>query len=258
MYRPMYISSRRIFARSRPQCRRAVDNLRPEGELLVTTELSSNFKRLNTRRPSSARDEFRKRRDNLKTGGQQGTFQAENKTSFIEHKNERPKIYKPRLCTDCHDDGNKVLEIPKDRKGKFEVTACETKTMPTVETNLVTPIKASSQYQQKFDKPLVENSQNAHEQHHNANSEVDQEIYQIRNDLWPPWSSRTPVELGEYVRSVFLDLCDGRTATELQVRPHFRTNLCFIYIILVYVSSSVGSFGVTAISQPKPQDATSR
>ena len=190
--------------------------------MLVTTELSSNFKRLTTRRPSSARDEFRKRRDNLKTGGQQGTFQAENKTSFVEHKNERPKIYKPRLCTDCHDDGNKVVEIPKDRKGKFEDSPFETKTMPKVQTNLVyTPLKASSQSQPKLDQPFVENSQNTQEQHHNANvgdSEVDQEIYQIRNDLWPPWSSRTPVELGEWVRSVFLDLCDGRTATELQVR----------------------------------------
>ena len=94
--------------------------------------------------------------------------------------------------------------------------------MPKVQTNfLVTPLKASSQSQPKLDQSFVENSQNTQEQHHNANvgdSEVDQEIYQIRNDLWPPWSSRTPVELGEWVRSVFLDLCDGRTATELQVR----------------------------------------
>ena len=221
----MYISSRRIFARSRPQCRRAVDNLRPEGEILVTTELSSNFKRLNTRRPSSARDEFRKRRDNLKTGGQQGTFQAENKTSFIEHKNERPKIYKPRLCTDCHDDGNKVVEIPKDRKGNFIESASDPKMMPKVQTKLVTHLQTSSQSQPKTDQPFVEHSQNtqSQEKHHNinaGNSEIDQEIYHIRYDLWPPWSSRTPVELGEYVRSVFLDLCDGRTATELQVRAH--------------------------------------
>ena len=49
--------------------------------------------------------------------------------------------------------------------------------------------------------------------------EIDLDCYQKNNenDLWPVWSSRPPVELGDYVRSVFLDLCDGRTLTELQV-----------------------------------------
>ena len=191
--------------------------------MLVTTELSSNFRRLNTRRPSSARDEFRKRRDNLKTGGQQGTFQAENKTSFIEHKNERPKIYKPRLCTDCHDDGNKVVEIPKESNAKFKTLDTNTFLQnPKVQTDLVNPTKDSSHSLPKIAQPVVETSKITKEQQHNDWMSQDyQDIYQLRDDLWPPWSSRPPVELGEHVRNVFLDLCDGRTATELQVKPIF-------------------------------------
>lgn len=198
--------------------------------MLVTTELSSNFRRLNTRRPSSARDEFRKRRDNLKTGGQQGTFQAENKTSFIEHKNERPKIYKPKLCTDCHDDGNKVVDIPKENNAKFKTLDTNTFLQnPKVQTDLVNPTKECSQPLQKTVEPEGESTKNTQEQQHNDwDSESDQEIYQLRDDLWPPWSSRPPVELGEHVRSVFLDLCDGRTATELQVWAIF-TDLILPY-----------------------------
>ena len=41
----------------------------PEGNLLVSTELSSNFLPVVARRPSSAREEFRRRRDNLRTEG---------------------------------------------------------------------------------------------------------------------------------------------------------------------------------------------
>ena len=37
---------------------------------------------------------------------------------------------------------------------------------------------------------------------------------------WPCWSSQ-PVTLGDHVRSVYLDLCSGRTAGELQqTYPH--------------------------------------
>ena len=192
----------------------------------VTTELSSNFRRLNTRRPSSARDEFRKRRDNLKTGGQQGTFQAENKTSFIEHKNERPKIYKPRLCTDCHDDGNKVVEIPMESNAKYKTLDTNTFLQnPEVQTDLVNTTKEGSKSLVKIAQPqsVVESSKNTQQNNNDWESETDQEIYQLRDDLWPPWSSRPPVELGEHVRSVFLDLCDGRTATELQVWRFSRT-----------------------------------
>ena len=38
---------------------------------------------------------------------------------------------------------------------------------------------------------------------------------------WPGWSVSPPVCVGDYVRSVFLDLCDGKTAAELQqLFPH--------------------------------------
>ena len=60
----------RALSPSRPQCRRAVDNLMPEGNLLVSTELSSNFLPVVARRPSSARREFSRRRDTLRTEGQ--------------------------------------------------------------------------------------------------------------------------------------------------------------------------------------------
>ena len=58
------------FDRSRPQSRRARDNLRPEGEMIVSTELSSNFVARSPSRPASARDSFRRRHDNLRTEGQ--------------------------------------------------------------------------------------------------------------------------------------------------------------------------------------------
>ena len=58
------------FDRSRPQSRRARDNLRPEGEMMVSTELSSNFVARSPSRPASARDSFRRRHDNLRTEGQ--------------------------------------------------------------------------------------------------------------------------------------------------------------------------------------------
>ena len=231
-----------------------MDNLRPDGEMLVTTELSSNFRRLATQRPRSARDEFRKRRDNLKTGGQQQqeAFQAENKTSFIEHKNERPKIYKPRLCTHCHDDGKKIVESPMKNKSKTETETSDTKASfaikPKVRADCVTPSKAISQSQQFY-----ENSKNTQESQHSGSVIVrepdsDQHIYQHRHDLWPPWSSRPPVELGEHVRSVFLDLCDGRTMTELQVWTHSHILLPLIPIYLSgNVSSSMGCFRITSI-----------
>ena len=39
--------------------------------------------------------------------------QAENKVAYMAHTNERPKIFKPKLCHDCHDDKDK----PKSADG---------------------------------------------------------------------------------------------------------------------------------------------
>ena len=226
--------------------------------MLVTTELSSNFRRLATQRPRSARDEFRKRRDNLKTGGQQqGTFQAENKTSFIEHKSERPKIYKPRLCTDCHDDGEKVV-VSTNNKSK--IGSSDTKATFTAKskanTEFVTPSKEILQFQPKPDQQFKGNTKIAQESQHSVimrerEPDSDQQNYQYRHDLWPPWSSRPPVELGEHVRSVFLDLCDGKTMTELQVGLHFHIYLIpYPFYLSGNVSSSMGRFRISSIPQP--------
>ena len=39
--------------------------------------------------------------------------------------------------------------------------------------------------------------------------------------IWPQWNSNPPATLGDHVRSVFMDLCDGRTAGQLQQQfPH--------------------------------------
>ena len=38
---------------------------------------------------------------------------------------------------------------------------------------------------------------------------------------WPRWSSNAPSTLGDYVRHIFLDLCDGRSLVQLQQQfPH--------------------------------------
>ena len=62
----------RHHERSRPRQSRLTDNLHPEGSLSVSTELSSNFPPRESSRPRSAKQEYSKRRDNLKVEGQVG------------------------------------------------------------------------------------------------------------------------------------------------------------------------------------------
>ena len=111
---------------------------------------------------------------------------------------------------------------------KSKIESSDTKTALTAKskanTDFITPSKKNLQSQPMPDQQFKEKIKNA--QHsvlmREREPDSDQQNYQYRHDLWPPWSSRPPVELGEHVRSVFLDLCDGKTMTELQVGLHFH------------------------------------
>ena len=208
------------FERSRPRCRRAVDNLRPEGELLVSTELSSNFTARSPSRPVSAREEFRRRRDNLKTEGE-SMYRPEKREVFTDHKNERPKIFKPKLCNDCHDPKPPVVknDLPRPTPDRFNNPAI-----------MVTDIKPSLKPEVNVN---IIKEQNGVENGSNTRGEVKDNPAVAQNPVdtadeeddrlvsWPRWSSRAPGNLGEFVRSVFLDLCDNRRVSELQLMyPH--------------------------------------
>ena len=64
----------RKFQPKRPDCRRAKDNLKPVGELQTETELKTSYPQLEVRRPSSAREEFKRNRDSLRTEGKVRTY----------------------------------------------------------------------------------------------------------------------------------------------------------------------------------------
>ena len=149
-------------------------------------------------------------------------YQAENKAAFMAHTNERPKIFKPKLCHDCHD------EQPKSGKGVIDSSV----TSKFTETHGRQTSKEAANYEKEkyvlsdkqtsksqFSQPKILAQTHSHSQELNSVHHSNEDMDAMRS--WPGWTSRPPDNLGGYVRSVFLDLCDGRPASELQVMfPH--------------------------------------
>ena len=126
------------------------------------------------------------------------SYQVEGKSSYRAHNTSRPKIYKPRPCGDCSQPREGTGLVTRTRRTP-EIQQPTPETRLREERVLQVPAKSAVVREAKdkpeaFDPPL----------------ETD----------WPCWSSQ-PGTLGEYVRSVFLDLCSGLTVCQLEVMyPH--------------------------------------
>ena len=137
-------------------------------------------------------------------------YQAENKVAFMAHTNERPKIFKPKLCHDCHDDKPTKSDIVSEPsvisldKGRINnVTEKGNLKERQSMKNQFVPSQIPAPTQSQDEVTIV------------PSSDEDQDDKRMK--IWPSWSSRPPETLGDFVRSVFLDLCDKRSVSELQV-----------------------------------------
>ena len=96
----------------------------PEGYFTVSTELSSNFTPLSTRRPSSAREEYRRRRDTLRTEGNvsreisyktlmifvEVSYQVEGKSAYIPRSQNIQTKY-IQTCGDCREQKSDSIQV---------------------------------------------------------------------------------------------------------------------------------------------------
>ena len=223
--------------------------MRPEGNLLVSTELSSNFLPVAARRPSSAREEFRRRRDNLRSEGNvrgnlsdiarpeshqlvQVSYQVEAKSSYTAHQQTaRPKIYKPRPCGDCSAPGKSAGPIVPARlpaRREEEILSREQKMIrPAEKPRVLVELREPAVREPAVREPVLRETAVRESKKTErlpgvlpAGSVRGQEVEREPEADWPSWSSQ-PLTLGDHVRSVFLDLCSGLTPGELQqTYPH--------------------------------------
>ena len=156
-------------------------------------------------------------------------YEAENKIAYLAHKNERPKIFKPKLCHDC----DEVKLSPSKESVKTHIK----------ENTIVKPMKLgpvdsrrkkiNPDFNDKFtlfkiretdpENLKIKHQSNGREMYKEVKVSTENNEEQVHDNItsWPAWSSKAPESLGEFVRSVFLDLCDGLSVSELQLTyPH--------------------------------------
>ena len=145
------------------------------------------------------------------------SYQVEGKSAYRAHKTSRPKIYKPRPCGDCSEQRSDSIQV-STTSGTDNETHQED-SQPREEIKVKTPetpavIRVEDKKGQVSNKSDVRRPRGQVEVTRPGGAEDD-----LQTD-WPCWSSQ-PVTLGEHVRSVFLDLCTGVTASQLQqTYPH--------------------------------------
>ena len=117
----------------------------------------------------------------------------------MAHNNERPKIFKPKLCTDCHDE--------KPTNSNIHVNSTASHNGDDV-TKTVEPMKRLAlTYDKQNEIDEVTKTQNTQKQNGQENINLKNDNADSRPTttseevgVWPPWSSRPPMLLGEFVR----------------------------------------------------------
>ena len=120
----------------------------------------------------------------------------------MAHNNERPKIFKPKLCTDCHD------EKPTQSTGHVNSTASHKINNGDDVTETVEPMKRLAlTYDKSHENDEFNKTQNTQKQNGQENISMQNDSAALRPKttseevgVWPPWSSRPPMLLGEFVR----------------------------------------------------------
>ena len=120
----------------------------------------------------------------------------------MAHNNERPKIFKPKLCTDCHDEKptNSNVQVNSTASHKIINGDEVTKTVEPMERLALT-------YDKSNENDEANNTQNTQKQNGQENISMQNDSAALRPKttseevgVWPPWSSRPPMLLGEFVR----------------------------------------------------------
>ena len=120
----------------------------------------------------------------------------------MAHNNERPKIFKPKLCTDCHDEKptNSNVHVKSSASHKINNGDDVTETVEPMKRLALTYDKSNENGE--FNKTQNTQKQNGHENNSlkNDNADIRPKTTSEEVGVWPPWSSRPPMLLGEFVR----------------------------------------------------------